>query len=91
MAITRSGKFRSVSTVITLFVLRIVGWGQTASGVKYWRVANSWGTKWGMGGKDVWLCLWLITPSFLGFFNMVRGTNNCGFEAGIVAGGALKD
>jgi hypothetical protein len=28
----------------------IVGWGQTASGVKYWEVRNSWGTAWGEKG-----------------------------------------
>jgi len=39
-------------------------------GVPYWLVANSWNYDWGDGG----------------FFKIRRGTNECGIEAGIVAG-----
>jgi len=40
------------------------------SGNKYWLVANSWNTKWGDGG----------------FFKILRGSNECGIESGVVAG-----
>ena len=30
--------------------VEIIGWGETASGVKYWIGRNSWGTYWGEGG-----------------------------------------
>jgi len=39
-------------------------------GVPYWRVANSWNGDWGDKG----------------FFKIRRGTNECGIEAGVVAG-----
>ncbi|KAI6171248.1 CRE-CPR-3 protein [Aphelenchoides bicaudatus] len=55
--------------------VRIVGWGVEPDGTKWWRAANSWGTSWGEGG----------------YFRIIRGTNNCRFEAGIVAGNALRD
>jgi cathepsin B len=42
------------------------------SGTPYWLVANSWNASWGMGG----------------FFKMIRGTNNCGFESSVYAGAA---
>jgi len=35
-------------------VMEIAGWGETASGIKYWVVRNSWGTYWGAAG---WLKL----------------------------------
>jgi len=43
--------------------VRIVGWGQEGS-VKYWKVANSWGTEWGEKG----------------FFRIARGSNECRLE-----------
>ncbi|EPB68437.1 papain family cysteine protease [Ancylostoma ceylanicum] len=39
-------------------------------GVDYWLVANSWNIDWGENG----------------YFRIVRGTNNCGFEAQVIAG-----
>lgn len=26
--------------------VKVVGWGETQEGLKYWNVANSWGPKW---------------------------------------------
>jgi len=42
------------------------------SGTPYWLVANSWNSSWGMGG----------------FFKMIRGKNDCGFESNVYAGEA---
>ena len=50
--------------------VKIVGWGEDAAGVPYWTVANSWSATWGNGG----------------FFNIRRGTNECGIEQTPAAG-----
>jgi len=51
--------------------VKIIGWGvEPSSQMKYWIVANSWGTTWGMDG----------------FFLMLRGKDECGIDKGAVAG-----
>lgn len=45
--------------------IEVVGWGETASGVKYWVARNSWGTYWGD----------------LGWFKVKRGVNQMLIEA----------
>jgi len=45
--------------------VKIVGWG-VDSGVKYWKVANSWNPYWGEHG----------------FFRILRGVDECGIESG---------
>jgi hypothetical protein len=50
--------------------IRMVGWGQNAADGKYWWVANTFGTNWGIDG----------------YFKMRRGTNNCGIEENVIVG-----
>ena len=33
-----------------LHAVKVVGWGQTKNGTKYWKAFNSWGESWGMNG-----------------------------------------
>jgi len=49
--------------------VRFVGWG-VDNGVKYWLVANSWNSHWGMDG----------------YFKILRGTDECGIEDAVSAG-----
>ena len=42
----------------------VLGWGETASGEKYWQVRNSWSTAYGENG----------------FFKVCRGNNNMKLE-----------
>lgn len=49
--------------------VKLVGWGED-NGVKYWRIANSWNTTWGMKG----------------YFLIKRGVNECGIESNVVGG-----
>jgi len=45
--------------------VKFLGWGvDQASGLKYWLVANSWNTHWGMDG----------------YFKIVKGVDECGIE-----------
>lgn len=44
--------------------VKIIGWGVTSNGVKYWLVANSWNETWGENG----------------YFRILRGANECGIE-----------
>ena len=46
--------------VVGYHAVRIVGWGEER-GIKYWTLANSWGTDW---GED-------------GYFRIARGSNEC--------------
>jgi cathepsin B len=50
--------------------VKIVGWGVTSEGQKYWIVANSWGVSWGLEG----------------FFWISKGDNQCGIEADVYDG-----
>lgn len=43
-------------------IMSVTGWGETASGLKYWVIRNSWGTYWGDNG---WLLLERGTDQFL--------------------------
>ena len=45
-------------------VVSIVGWGETAKGLKYWIVRNSWGEYWGE----------------MGYFRVIRGVKALGLE-----------
>lgn len=49
--------------------IKIVGWG-VLNGEKYWKIANSWNTDWGMDG----------------YLLMRRGTNECGIEGRALSG-----
>ena len=50
--------------------IRLLGWGEEA-GTEYWLLANSWNSDWGDLG---------------GTFKILRGSDHCGIESGIVAG-----
>lgn len=63
----------------------IIGWG-TFQGVDFWIIRNSWGPQWGTSGDTHGLN---GQPSNLkggGYFWFVRGVNDCGIEANVVAG-----
>ena len=48
----------------------ITGWGYDSDlALPYWTVTNSWGTDWGLSGT----------------FHILRGANECGIEALVVA------
>ena len=70
--------------------IRILGWG-VDGGSEYWIVANSWNPDWGNSGKHAFFSLSLNTHpnpplTGAGFFNILRGSDEVGIEAGVVAG-----
>eukprot|EP01013_Petalomonas_cantuscygni_P030406 TRINITY_DN56377_c0_g1_i1.p1 TRINITY_DN56377_c0_g1~~TRINITY_DN56377_c0_g1_i1.p1 ORF type:complete len:365 (+),score=77.03 TRINITY_DN56377_c0_g1_i1:25-1095(+) len=66
-----SGVYRHVSgSMMGGHAIRIVGWGvDSASGEKYWKVANSWNPYWGEHG----------------YFRILRGQDECGIESQVTA------
>ncbi|PIO71036.1 papain family cysteine protease, partial [Teladorsagia circumcincta] len=53
--------------------VKVIGWGEETIGnetVPYWIVANSWHDDWGENG----------------YYRMIRGINDCGFESEMAAG-----
>ena len=50
---------------VGIHAVKVLGWGVTEDGIKYWFLANSWGENWGDKG----------------FFKMIRGKNDCGIES----------
>jgi cathepsin B len=81
--------------------VKIIGWG-TESGVDYWLVANSWNVHWGLQVRacvrqmcavgvdcdcyvdDVNAQVYIV--NLQGFFKIIRGVDECGFEDEISAG-----
>lgn len=50
--------------------VKLIGWGVTDDGVKYWLIANSWNPTWGENG----------------YFRILRGVNECGIEGSAATG-----
>jgi hypothetical protein len=63
----------------------IIGWG-TFQGVDFWIIRNSWSTQWGTSGDTHGLGGQPSNMQGGGYFWFIRGVNNCGIEANVVAG-----
>jgi len=67
----KTGVYKHVSgSYLGGHAIKILGWGVDSSSTPYWIVANSWNEDWGNNG----------------FFNMLRGSDECGIEDGVVGG-----
>jgi len=68
----KTGVYRHVSgSALGGHAIKLLGWGvDSVSKLPYWLAANSWNEDWGENG----------------FFRILRGSNECGIERGIVAG-----
>lgn len=62
-------------TLLGGHAVKIIGWGVDENDIPFWTVANSWGSSWGNQG----------------FFNIRRGTNECGIESAVVTGSGFKE
>ena len=54
----------------SFFLLKIISGWGEENGTPYWLVANSWNYDWGDNGT----------------FKILRGSDHCGIESGVVAG-----
>jgi C1A family cysteine protease len=68
-----SGIYQHIASADTPYghAVETVGYGvDLKTGLKYWKVKNSWGENWGENG----------------YFKIIRGTNECRFEryAGVI-------
>lgn len=60
-----SGIYQHVTgKLLGLITVKVIGWGISGNGVRYWLAVNSWGTSWGDNGV----------------FKIRRGYNDCLFE-----------
>jgi cathepsin B len=67
----KSGVYQHVTgSYLGGHAIKIIGWGVTNDGVKYWLIANSWNETWGEKG----------------YFRILRGANECGIDSSAVAG-----
>ncbi|PKU77782.1 Thiol protease aleurain [Dendrobium catenatum] len=67
----KSGVYRYITgDVLGGHAVKLIGWGTSEQGEDYWLLANQWNRNWGDDG----------------YFKILRGTNECGIEANVVAG-----
>jgi len=66
--------YDGTSAAVGGHAIRIIGWGyDSTQDVDYWLVANSWGSDWGENG----------------YFQIRKGTDECGIESNALAGTAV--
>ena len=56
--------------ILEIHAIKIIGWGVTEDGVKYWLCANSWNERWGENG----------------YFRILRGEDECGIDESAATG-----
>ncbi|XP_019155669.1 PREDICTED: cathepsin B [Ipomoea nil] len=67
----KSGVYKHVTGgVMGGHAVKLIGWGTSEDGEDYWLLANQWNRSWGDDG----------------YFQIVRGTNECGIEEDVTAG-----
>lgn len=81
----KEGVYRRLEAeVVGHLAVRIVGWGEEA-GVKYWRLANTWGRGWGEGGLFR-IGQWVSHVTLIQSRHVtVRGSNHCRIEEMVTA------